>query len=120
MLTGAIQSQDDLAENDRRRDHPRFEGGNLERNAALVKPLLDAAVAKSCTPGQLALAWLLAQGDDIVPIPGTKRRTHLVENLAAANIVMSASQAAELAAAIDDAQVAGTRYPAGQLKTIGI
>ncbi|MEZ5740812.1 MAG: aldo/keto reductase [Burkholderiaceae bacterium] len=120
MLTGAIRSQDDLAANDRRREHPRFEQGNLERNAALVQPLVEAAAAKGCTPGQLALAWLLAQGEDIVPIPGTKRRAHLLENLAAIEVALTAPEAAALASAIDDAQVVGTRYPAGQLKTIGL
>ncbi|MGB7183727.1 MAG: aldo/keto reductase [Burkholderiaceae bacterium] len=120
MLTGKIQSQQDLAADDRRRDHPRFEQGNLESNARLVQPLMDMAASQQCTPGQLALAWLLAQGDDVVPIPGTKRRTHLQENLAAVDIRLTAQEATALADAIDDASVAGTRYPAGQLKTLGI
>jgi aryl-alcohol dehydrogenase-like predicted oxidoreductase len=120
MLTGAIASLDDLSESDRRRDHPRFLQGNLESNAALIKPLTDMAKAKSCTPSQLALAWLLAQGGDIVPIPGTKRRSHLADNLAAIDVKLSASEAAALSRAIDDTEVAGTRYPKGQLATLGI
>jgi hypothetical protein len=120
MLTGAIRTMADLAENDRRRDHPRFQEGNFEANAALVRPILEMADAKRCTPAQLALAWLLAQGLDIVPIPGTKRRTHLAENLAALDVKLSADEAAALAQAIDDTRVAGTRYPKGQLALLGL
>jgi aryl-alcohol dehydrogenase-like predicted oxidoreductase len=120
MLTGAIRTLADLAENDRRRDHPRFQEGNFEANARLVRPILEMADAKRCTPAQLALAWLLAQGPDIVPIPGTKRRTHLAENLAALDVKLSADEAASLARAIDDTRVAGTRYPKGQLALLGL
>ncbi len=120
MLTGTIRTMADLAENDRRRDHPRFQEGNFEANAALVRPILEMAEAKRCTPAQLALAWLLAQGPDIVPIPGTKRRTHLAENLAALDVKLSADEAASLARAIDDTRVAGTRYPKGQLALLGL
>jgi aryl-alcohol dehydrogenase-like predicted oxidoreductase len=120
MLTGAINSAADLGENDRRRDHPRFQGENLAANAALVRPLMEMADAKRCTPAQLALAWLLAQGPDVVPIPGTKRRTHLRQNLAALDIKLSADEAATLARAIDDGNVQGTRYPKGQLGLLGL
>ncbi len=120
MLTGAIASLDDLGESDRRRDHPRFQQGNLESNAALIKPLTDMAKARGCTPSQIALAWLLAQGRDVVPIPGTKRRSHLADNLAAIEVVLGADEAAALSRAIDDTQVAGTRYPKGQLASVGI
>jgi aryl-alcohol dehydrogenase-like predicted oxidoreductase len=120
MLTGAIRSLADLGENDRRRDHPRFQAGNVESNAALVRPLFEMADAKRCTPAQLALAWLLAQGADMVPIPGTKRRAHLHENLKAAEIELDAGEAAALARAIDDGQVQGTRYPKGQLPLLGV
>ncbi len=120
MLTGAIASLADLGENDRRRDHPRFHEGNIENNAALVRPIVDMAKAKGCTPAQLALAWLLAQGPDIVPIPGTKRRSHLADNLAAAAVAISREEADALARAIDDSQVAGTRYPKGQLGLLGV
>ena len=120
MLTGAISTLADLGENDRRRDHPRFQGENLERNARLVRPLMEMADAKRCSPAQLALAWLLAQGPDMVPIPGTKRRTHLRQNLAALEIKLSADEAATLARAIDDSGVQGTRYPKGQLPLLGL
>jgi aryl-alcohol dehydrogenase-like predicted oxidoreductase len=120
MLTGAINTAGDLAENDRRRDHPRFQGENLAANAALVRPLMELADAKRCTPAQLALAWLLAQGPDMVPIPGTKRRAHLRQNLAALDVRLSADEAAALARAIDDSRVQGTRYPQGQLALLGI
>jgi aryl-alcohol dehydrogenase-like predicted oxidoreductase len=120
MLTGAIATLKDLGESDRRRDHPRFHEGNLERNAELVRPLIEVAEAKGCSPSQLALAWLLAQGRDIVPIPGTKRRTHLRENLAALNVEITSEEASRLAEAIDDRQVSGTRYPGPQMATLGI
>jgi aryl-alcohol dehydrogenase-like predicted oxidoreductase len=120
MLTGAIKSLADLGEKDRRRDHPRFHAGNVENNAALVRPLLEMAAAKGCTPAQLALAWLLAQGTDMVPIPGTKRRTHLRENLAALEVKLSADEVATLSGTIDASKVQGTRYPAGQLPLLGV
>jgi aryl-alcohol dehydrogenase-like predicted oxidoreductase len=120
MLTGAIKSLSDLGENDRRRDHPRFQAGNVESNAQLVRPLFELADAKRCTPAQLALAWLLAQGPDMVPIPGTKRRTHLRDNLKAAEIKLTAAEAAALARGIDDSKVQGTRYPKGQLPLLGV
>ena len=120
MLTGAIASLKDLGETDRRRDHPRFKEGAIESNAALIRPLLEMAADKGCSPSQLALAWLLAQGQDIVPIPGTKRRSHLRENLAALDVALTPEEAARLAAAVDDRQVAGTRYPEAQMATLGI
>ncbi len=120
MLTGAIASLKDLGETDRRRDHPRFKEGAIESNAALIRPLLEMAADKGCSPSQLALAWLLAQGQDIVPIPGTKRRSHQRENLAALDVALTPEEAARLAAAVDDRQVAGTRYPEAQMATLGI
>jgi aryl-alcohol dehydrogenase-like predicted oxidoreductase len=120
MLTGAISTAGDLTGNDRRRDHPRFHDGNLEANAALIQPLLDLASAKGCAPSQLALAWLLAQGQDVVPIPGTKRRTHLVQNLGSLDVQLSAEEARDLAAAVDDSDVHGSRYPGPQMATLGI
>lgn len=119
MLTGTLTKADDLGANDRRREHPRFQGENFEANARLVRPLVEMAGAKGCTPGQLALAWLLAQGADILPIPGTKRRTHLRENLGALDVWLSADEAAALARAVDDGQVRGERYPTGQLALLG-
>ena len=120
MLTGAIASLADLGPEDRRRAHPRFHAGAIEANATLIQPLLDMAEAKGCTPAQLALAWLLAQGEDIVPIPGTKRRTHLRQNLAALEVKLTDAEAAGLALAVDDAEVSGTRYPVPQMATLGL
>ncbi|MDH4191777.1 MAG: aldo/keto reductase [Betaproteobacteria bacterium] len=120
MLTGAIADLSALGESDRRRDHPRFKPGNIEQNAALVAPLVAMANEKECTPGQLALAWLLAQGDDIVPIPGTKQRAHLRQNLAALDIALDRAEILALARAIDDTRVQGARYPNAQLSLLGL
>ena len=119
MLTGEIATLADIPAGDRRRDHPRFADANIAANAALVRPLLEAARKRGCTPAQLALAWLLAQGEDIVPIPGTRRRAHLRDNLASIDMRITAEEAATLAAAIDDTRVQGTRYPASQLHLLG-
>ncbi len=120
MLTGEIASLADLPVGDRRREHPRFADANIAQNAALVRPLLEAAKARGCTPAQLALAWLLAQGEDIVPIPGTRRRGHLRENLASSDIRLSNDEVVALAAAIDDSRVQGARYPESQLYLLGV
>ena len=120
MLTGAITRLNDLAEDDRRRDHPRFRQGALESNAALVQPLFEMAELKGCTPAQLALAWLLAQDEHIAPIPGTKRRAHLRQNLDALAIELNADEAAALALAVDDTAVEGTRYPQMQMSSLGL
>ena len=120
MLTGEIASLAVLGAGDRRRDHPRFQEGNIEKNVALLRPLLDMAKVKGCAPAQLALAWLLAQGGDIVPIPGTKRRTHLRQNLAALEVKLSAEEAAALSRAIDDNSIQGTRSPKAQLANMGV
>lgn len=118
MLTGLSAAQ--FAEGDTRRNHPRFQGDNLASNAALIRPLIDKAQALGCKPAQLALAWLLAQGDDVVPIPGTKRRSHLGENLAAIDVKLSRDEARALADAIDDSQVQGTRYAEAQMSRVGL
>jgi aryl-alcohol dehydrogenase-like predicted oxidoreductase len=89
FLTGEIKSPDDFGANDFRRNHPRFQGDNFTRNLELVAAVRELADEKGCAPGQLALAWVLAQGDDVVPIPGTKRRTYLEENVAALDVVLS-------------------------------
>jgi aryl-alcohol dehydrogenase-like predicted oxidoreductase len=120
MLTGSIRTAADLGENDRRRDHPRFQAGNLEANASLIQPLLAMAESKGCTPSQLALAWLLAQGPDVIPIPGTKRRPHIHDNLSALEVSLTPQEASALAAGVDDARVAGLRYPQGQLALLGV
>lgn len=116
MLTGAITSVADLAENDFRRLSPRFQSDNLAANLALVDQVKALAVAKGCTPGQVALAWLLAQGADILPIPGTKRIKYLEENTAATAVALSADEIAALARAIPKGAAAGERYPEEGMK----
>lgn len=120
FLTATIKTLDALLPKDRRRDHPRFAPENLARNAELLKPLEDIAAAKNCTPAQVALAWLLAQGPDIVPIPGTKRRRYLEQNCAALQVKLTAEEIAKLSAAFPPNAAAGTRYPEKQLAGLGI
>ncbi len=114
FLTGAIKKPDDLDASDRRRIFPRFQGENLQQNLALVERVEELARDKGVTPGQLALAWVLAQGgeaEDVVPIPGTKRRAYLEQNAAAAAIRLSAEDLARLDAAAPRGGAAGARYP---------
>lgn len=120
FLTATIKTLDALLPKDRRRDHPRFEAGNLEQNRTLLEPLESIAAAKKATPAQIALAWLLAQGGDIVPIPGTKRRKYLEENCRAAEIELSAEELASLTRVFPPNVTAGTRYPEKQLTALGI
>ncbi|MEU9124621.1 aldo/keto reductase [Streptomyces sp. NPDC048506] len=119
MLTGALASREDLTEEDARRRWPRFAEENIERNLRLVRALRDVAGSLGCTPAQAVLAWLLAQGEDIVPIPGTKRRAYLEQNAAGAGIALSPEQAARLRAAVPDGAVAGERYPLAALERLG-
>ena len=119
MLTGAVHDVADVA-NDRRRDHPRFAAENLERNRKLVAALETMAADKGCTPGQVALAWVLAQGPDVVAIPGTKRVARVSENIAAQKVILSAAELAQLSQAFPRGAAAGTRYPSGQMKTVFI
>jgi aryl-alcohol dehydrogenase-like predicted oxidoreductase len=116
FLTGAITSPDDFAPDDYRRDSPRFMGENFTRNLELVQVISDLAADKGVTASQLALAWVLAQGDDIVPIPGTKRRSYLEENLAAAELTLSAQEREAIAQALP--QPAGTRYPESMMSRL--
>lgn len=109
FLSGAIRSMDGLAADDYRRKSPRFMGANFDRNLGLVTAVERLAQAKGLTPAQLALAWVLAQGDDIVPIPGTRRVERLDENIGAAGVRLTASDLAEIAAAVPPAS--GDRYP---------
>ncbi|MGQ0653441.1 MAG: aldo/keto reductase, partial [Betaproteobacteria bacterium] len=99
MLTGSVHGKQDLPEGDRRLAHPRFQGENLDRNVALVARLENIAAEKKCTPAQLVLAWLLAQGNDIVPIPGTKRKARLDENLGALQIKLTKDELERISAA---------------------
>ena len=115
LLTGAVQSTDQLPENDNRRRNPRFQGDNLPSNQRLVAAVRRLAEAKGATAAQLALAWVLAQGPDVVPIPGTKRRRYLEENVAAAGIELAAEDLAALDAAAPRAAVAGSRYAVEQM-----
>lgn len=120
FLAGTIKQLDSLLEKDRRREHPRFFAENLEKNVKLLGPLEQIAQKLKAKPAQVALAWVLAQGDDIIPIPGTKRRTYLEENAAAVDIKLSADDLAALSKAFPVGGTAGTRYPAGQMKAVGI
>jgi aryl-alcohol dehydrogenase-like predicted oxidoreductase len=110
FLTGRITSPDDLADDDFRRASPRFQGQNFARNLELLDRVREIAREKDCTPGQLALAWVLAQGDDVVPIPGTKRRTYLEQNVEASEIELSADELAALDEAAPAGAAAGERY----------
>ena len=112
LLTGAITATDSLSENDSRRSgyFPRFSGDALDANLALVAKIREIADGKGCTPGQLALAWVLAQGDDVAPIPGTKRVAYLEENVGAADVVLSEDDLAALEVAVPRDQVTGDRY----------
>jgi aryl-alcohol dehydrogenase-like predicted oxidoreductase len=109
-----------LLPKDRRRDHPRFNPDNIVRNAELLAPLEKIAAEKKCTPAQVALAWVHAQGVDIFPIPGTKRRAYLEQNVAAIDIKLSSNDLAALTQAFPLNVTAGTRYPEKQMKALGI
>jgi aryl-alcohol dehydrogenase-like predicted oxidoreductase len=111
FLTGAVTSLNQLEEGDMRRALPRFSDGNLDRNLAIVEALKALAEKKGVTAGQLALAWVQHKGDDVVPIPGTKRRTYLEQNVAAASLQLSDAEIAEIEAAAPSDAVAGERYP---------
>ncbi|MGC8477460.1 MAG: aldo/keto reductase [Acetobacteraceae bacterium] len=116
FLTGAIREFADV--DGRRAAHPRFQEANFARNRALVAKIEARAAAKGCTPAQLTLAWLLAQGDDVVAIPGTRYLPRLEENLGALNVRLDAAEAAEISALVPPEAVAGTRYPAGGMKGV--
>ena len=116
FLSGRFKSPDDLDAGDFRRHGPRFSGDALEQNLQLAAKVEELAADKGCTPGQLALAWVLAQGDDVVPIPGTKRRRYLEENLAAADVELSADDLARIDAEIPAA--AGDRYDRVGMMTV--
>jgi len=111
FLTGQITRFEDLAEDDYRRHAPRFQGENFEKNLELVRRIEEIAREKGCTPAQLALSWTLARGEDIVPIPGTKRRQYLEENIAAINIELSEDDLRRIDEIAPQGVAAGTRYP---------
>jgi aryl-alcohol dehydrogenase-like predicted oxidoreductase len=111
FLTGRFKSIDDLPEDDYRRNNPRFQGENFKKNLDLVDKMESLAKEKDCTPSQLALAWLLAQGEDIVPIPGTKRRKYLEENVGALNVQLTSDELAAIENVAPKGVASGTRYP---------
>jgi aryl-alcohol dehydrogenase-like predicted oxidoreductase len=118
FLTGKIRQFDDLADDDWRRHGPRFQGEDFEQNLAIVRHLEALAHRKHCKPAQLALAWVLAQGDDVVPIPGTKRRTNLEENVAALEIELTTGDLAELSETAPVGATAGARYPTASMAAV--
>jgi aryl-alcohol dehydrogenase-like predicted oxidoreductase len=118
FLTGQITSPEDFPEDDFRRFHPRFTGENFEKNIALVREVEAMAKEKGCTTAQLALAWVLAQGDDIVPIPGTKRRKYLDENIAALDVELSSDDLRRLDEILPPGAAAGERYHARGMETV--
>jgi aryl-alcohol dehydrogenase-like predicted oxidoreductase len=111
FLTGQIRSVDDFAPDDFRRINPRFQGENFVKNLDLVDRVRKLAADKGCTPGQLALAWVLAQGDDVVPIPGTRRVHYLEENAGAVDVTLTADDLAAIDAIFPVDVAAGARYP---------
>jgi aryl-alcohol dehydrogenase-like predicted oxidoreductase len=119
FLTGQLKSPDDFEPDDMRRGLPRFSGENFQRNLDLVEKVRELAAAKGITPGQLALAWLLAQGNDVVPIPGTKRRKYLAENLGAASVELTREELTALDEAFPPEAVAGARYTQGGMDLVG-
>jgi aryl-alcohol dehydrogenase-like predicted oxidoreductase len=120
FLTGQITSPEDFPEDDFRRFHPRFTGENFERNIALVREVEAMAREKGCTTAQLALAWVLAQGDDIVPIPGTKRTKYLDENIAALDVKLSDDDLRRLDQILPPGAAAGERYHARGMETVNL
>ena len=120
FLSGTITELESLADNDRRREHPRFAAENLERNVGLLATLRRLAEARDCTPAQIALAWLLAKGEDLVPIPGTKRRRYLEENAAAVDVRLEPDDLAALDEAFPQGVAAGERYGAGGMRRVGL
>ena len=120
LLTGTVSRAEDIPADDRRRQHPRFQGENLAHNGRLVARVGEVARAHRATPGQVALAWLLARGPDVVPIPGTKRIDRLEENLGAPGVRLTSDDLRRLDEELPPGAAAGTRYPEGQMKGVHI
>ena len=120
MMTGHIADPATLADSDSRKRHPRYAKDNLEHNRGLAQRVEAIAKRKGCTPAQLALAWVLAQGPDVIPIPGTKRKERLDENLGALGVKLSPSEVAEISDAVPPGAAKGTRYPEGQMASLYI
>jgi aryl-alcohol dehydrogenase-like predicted oxidoreductase len=120
MLTGSVKGKADLPEGDRRLAHPRFQAEHLDSNVKIVKRIEEIAAQKKCTPSQLVLAWLLAQGKDVLPIPGTKRKQRVEENLAALDVRLSAAEVEKISAIAPVGAGSGPRYPADAMKRVYI
>ena len=120
FLSGRITSPDDFGEDDFRRNHPRFTGENFARNLELVERVRDLAEGKGATPSQLAIAWVLAQGDEVVPIPGTKRRRYLEENLGALEVELTPADLAAIEEVTPRGSVAGDRYNAQMMANVNV
>jgi aryl-alcohol dehydrogenase-like predicted oxidoreductase len=120
FLTGRVRRYEDLAPNDYRRVSPRFQGGNFAKNLELVERIGEIAGRKKVTAGQLALAWVLAQGKNIVPIPGTKRRNHLEENIAALGVELTESDLSNIESAMPPGAVSGMRYPEAMMRLLNL
>jgi hypothetical protein len=120
FLSGAIASPDDFAEDDYRRMSPRFQGDNFYKNLELVNQVKAIASEKGATPSQLALAWLLARGNDIVPIPGTKRRRYLEENVAATEIILTPDDLRRIEEVAPKGSAAGERYPEQHMSAVNL
>ena len=118
FLAGQIKRFDDFAPDDYRRISPRYQGANFQKNLDLVLRVESMAREKQCTPGQLALAWLLAQGQDVIPIPGTKRRDYLNENSAALNVQLTPADRRKIEEVAPKGAVSGQRYPEGAMKLV--
>ena len=120
LLSGQVTSLDQLGENDRRRDMPRFQGDNLDNNMAMVKAVAGIAADKGVSTAALAIAWVLARGDDVVPIPGCRRRATLEDSLTALEVTLTADELALIEAALSAERIVGTRYPEKQMSRLGL
>lgn len=120
LLTGRYKAQSDLVESDRRNDMPRFKSGTIDRNVARMAPLAEIAASRGCSQAAVALAWLLAQGDDVVPLPGCSRRATLQDSLSALDVALTAEELASLSKAFRPGTIEGTRYPEKQMGRLGI
>jgi len=118
FLTGKIQKSEDIPQDDYRRTTPRFQGENFERNLEIVKRVEEIAREKKCTPAQLALAWVLAHGEEIVPIPGTKRRKYLQENVGALDVELTSKDLERIDEVAPKDAFAGSRYPEAMMKLL--
>ena len=118
MLTGAYKSPADFEEGDWRKSAPRFSDENFHKNLKLVDIISELGKKKGCTPGQMSLAWLLAQGDDVIPIPGTKKLKYLEENLGTLDVKLSPEEEQEIRHAIEASQISGDRYPTGMMGSL--